>query len=68
LVEALTKAIGPVAPQIVSEQMAMLNESRYAFPETRIEELLKLIEHEITDDEWTVFSLQYFGQRVNRSS
>ena len=63
LIQALTKAIGPVAPQVVREQMATLSESRYAFPESRIDELLNLIEREITDDEWAVFSIHYFGKR-----
>lgn len=59
LIEALTKTIGAVAPQIVREQIALLDESRYAFSESRIDELLKLIEHEITDDEWKSFSSYY---------
>jgi hypothetical protein len=39
LIEALTKAIGPVAPQMVREQIAVLCESRHAFPESRIRAL-----------------------------
>jgi hypothetical protein len=42
LIEALPKAIGPVAPQIVREHIAVLCESRYAFPESRIRELMAL--------------------------
>lgn len=63
LIEALTKAIGPVAPQIIREQMAMLGESRYSFPDSRIDGLLELIERELTDDEWTLFSTYYFPRR-----
>jgi hypothetical protein len=51
LIEALTKAIGPVAPQIVREHIAALCESRYAFPESRIRELMALIEREMTYEE-----------------
>jgi polysaccharide biosynthesis transport protein len=62
LVEALSKAIGPIAPEIVREQIAVLGEPRYAFPGNRIDELLKLIQRAITEDELKLFSSHYFGK------
>ncbi len=55
LTEALTKAVGPVAPLIVRAQIDTLGESQVAFPEGRISELLKSIQSEITHDELKLF-------------
>ena len=63
LLEGLTKAIGPLAPQIVREQISMLSESRYSFPESRINELLELIKRQLSDAEWTLFLIYYSSKR-----
>jgi hypothetical protein len=62
VVEALTKSIGPLAPKIVHEHIASLGESRYAFPENRIDDLLQSLEAAITDDQLKSFSTHLFGQ------
>jgi hypothetical protein len=56
IVDALNKTMGPIALTIVQEHVAALGESRYAFPESRIDELLKSLESAITDDELKSFS------------
>ena len=61
--EALTKTIGPIAPTIVHEHIALLGESRYAFPEKRIGELVKSIEGAITNEELALFSRHFFGEK-----
>jgi capsular exopolysaccharide synthesis family protein len=47
LIAAVMKAIGPIAPFVVHEQIRSLGESYSAFPKSRIGELIKLIQHEI---------------------
>jgi polysaccharide biosynthesis transport protein len=49
LIETLTKAIGSTAPVLVRDQIAILGESEFSFPKSRIDELLKLIEREIDE-------------------
>ena len=56
VVDALTKSIGPLAPKIVQEHIASLGESRYAFPEDRINDLLQSLKAAITDDQLKSFS------------
>jgi polysaccharide biosynthesis transport protein len=56
VVEALTQSIGPLAPKIVQEHIASLGESRYAFPENRINDLLQSLKAAITDDQLRLFS------------
>jgi hypothetical protein len=48
LIAAVTKSIGPIASQVVREQMAVLGESCDAFPKNRVGELVKLLQHEIS--------------------
>ncbi|MEX0802793.1 MAG: polysaccharide biosynthesis tyrosine autokinase [Candidatus Binatia bacterium] len=62
VIEALTKTIGPIALTIVHEHIAALGESRYAFPENRIDELLKSLQAGITDDESKLFSRHFSGK------
>jgi hypothetical protein len=49
LIEALTKAIGPIVPVLVRDQIAILGESEFYFPKRRVGELLKLIEREMDE-------------------
>jgi capsular exopolysaccharide synthesis family protein len=63
VVEALTLSIGPLAPKIVQEHIASLGESRYAFPESRINELLQSLKAAITDEQLQLFSSHLFGNR-----
>ena len=49
LTENLTKAIGPIAPMVVRDHIAILGESESAFPKNRVDELLKLIQREIDE-------------------
>jgi capsular exopolysaccharide synthesis family protein len=62
IVEALTKTMGPIALSIVQEQIAALGESRYAFPENRIEDLMKSLEGAITDEELKSFARHFSGK------
>jgi hypothetical protein len=55
LLEVLTTILGPVAPSVVREQIAVLGESHFAFPKNRTRELVKLIEREITPEELARF-------------
>jgi hypothetical protein len=61
VVEALTKSIGPLAPKIVQEHIASLGESRYAFPENRINELLQSLKAAITEEQLKTFTISLFG-------
>ena len=61
VVEALTKSIGPLAPKIVQEHIAVLGESRYAFPENRINELLLSLKASMTDEQLKSFSTHLVG-------
>jgi hypothetical protein len=61
VVEALTLSIGPLAPKIVQEHIASLGESRYAFPENRINDLLQSLKAAITDDQLKTFTINLFG-------
>ena len=45
------ESVGPVAPFIVHHHIGLLGESREAFPKSRIEELVKSIEPEISQPE-----------------
>jgi Mrp family chromosome partitioning ATPase len=63
IVEALTKSIGPLAPKIVQEHITALGESRYGFPDNRIEDLVKSLETAITNDELKLF-LRHFSKTV----
>ncbi len=47
LIAAVTKSLGPVAPLLVRDQIAVLGESFDAFPKMRIGELVKLLQQEI---------------------
>lgn len=49
LLEALSNAIGPIAPLVVRDQIAILGESESAFPKSRIGELVNLIQGEIDE-------------------
>jgi polysaccharide biosynthesis transport protein len=61
VVEALTLSIGPLAPKIVQEHIASLGESRYGFPESRIDELLQSLKTAITDEQLKTFMINLFG-------
>jgi capsular exopolysaccharide synthesis family protein len=50
LTEALTEAIGPIAPLVIREQIAALGESESVFPQRRIGELLERLYGELTND------------------
>ena len=62
VIEALSDAIGPIAPIIVQEHIAALGESRYGFPEHRIDELVKSLQAAITDGELQSFSKNLVGK------
>jgi capsular exopolysaccharide synthesis family protein len=47
LLKALLDAVGPVAPLILRDHIALLGESQDAFPKSRVDELVKLIAPEI---------------------
>jgi hypothetical protein len=47
LVEILMEAIGPMAPLVVRDHIALLGESRDAFPKSRVDELVQSIAPEI---------------------
>ena len=64
VIEALTKTMGPIALTIVQEHITALGESRYDFPENRIDELVKSLEAAITDDELKSFS-KHFGRDLS---
>ena len=49
LSDFLADAIGPVAPLILRDQIAALGETQDAFPERRLDELLDLLEHQISN-------------------
>ena len=59
VIEALSMTMGPIAVTIVHEHIAALGESRYAFPEERIGELLKSLEAAITQEELGAFSKHF---------
>ena len=65
VIEALTNAIGPIAPIIVQEHIAALGESRYGFPEHRIDELVKSLQAAITDGELKSFSKNFGKDSVS---
>jgi hypothetical protein len=65
VIEALSMAMGPIAVTIVQEHIAALGESRYAFPENRIDELLKSLQGAITADELKAFSRHFFGKDLD---
>jgi succinoglycan biosynthesis transport protein ExoP len=67
VIEALSMIMGPIAVTVVQEHIAALGESRYAFPENRIDELLKSLEAAITDDELKSFSKHFFGKNLRSS-
>ena len=62
VIEALTDAVGPIAPIIVHEHVAALGESRYGFPEHRIDELIRSLELSITEGELQLFSKNLVGK------
>jgi capsular exopolysaccharide synthesis family protein len=64
VVEALTLSIGPLAPKIVQEHIASLGESRYAFPENRLDELVQSLKTAITDDQAKLFSRHLFANQT----
>jgi capsular exopolysaccharide synthesis family protein len=47
LLKSLLDAVGPVAPLILRDHIALLGESQDAFPKNRVDELVKLIAPEI---------------------
>jgi hypothetical protein len=59
VIEALSMTMGPIAVTIVQEHITALGESRYAFPEERIGELLKSLEAAITQEELRTFSKHF---------
>ena len=59
IIEALSMTMGPIAVTIVQEHIAALGESRYAFPEKRLGELLKSLEAAMTEDELRAFSKHF---------
>jgi hypothetical protein len=66
VIEALSMTMGPIAVTIVQEHIAALGESRYAFPEERIAELLKSLEAAITEEELRAFTTHFQnGGRVH---
>jgi polysaccharide biosynthesis transport protein len=48
LIATVTKSLGPIGPLVVRDQIRLLGESYEAFPKRRIAELIKLLQHEIT--------------------
>jgi succinoglycan biosynthesis transport protein ExoP len=50
MVSNLSRALGPVAPLIVRDQIVMLGESQEAFPKSRLKELLKRLCQEILNE------------------
>jgi capsular exopolysaccharide synthesis family protein len=48
----LTEVAGPMAPLIIRDQIALLGESRAAFPKNRLKELFKKISQEIPNEEF----------------
>ena len=64
VVEALTLSIGPLAPKIVQEHIASLGESRYAFPENHLNELVQALKTAITDDQAKSFSKHLFANQT----
>ena len=65
IIQALTEVMGPSAPLIVREQIAILGESEDAFPKARITELVNLCKHEIIRDELARFQLRISEQLRN---
>jgi hypothetical protein len=66
VIEALSMTMGPIAVTIVQEHIAALGESRYAFPEKRLGELLKSLEAAITEEELRAFTTHFHnGGRVD---
>ena len=59
IIEALSMTMGPIAVAIVQEHIAALGESRYAFPEKRVGELLKSLEAAITEEELRTFTKHF---------
>jgi hypothetical protein len=51
LMDIFMESVGPVAPFIVHHHIGLLGESREAFPKSRIDELVKSIEPEISQPE-----------------
>ena len=51
LMDIFMESVGPVAPYIVGHHIGLLGESREAFPKSRIGELVKSIEPEISQPE-----------------
>jgi hypothetical protein len=50
MVANLSKAVGPMAPLIVRDQIIMLGESQRQFPKSRLKELLGLVGQEILNE------------------
>jgi hypothetical protein len=46
----LSEAVGPMAPLIIRDHIALLGESRVAFPKKRLKELVERVSQEILDD------------------
>jgi hypothetical protein len=59
VIEALRKTIGPIASTIVHEHISALGESRYDFPASRMDELVRSIEGAMTAEELKLFSKYY---------
>ena len=51
LMDIFMESVGPVAPFIVGHHIGLLGESKEAFPKSRIDELVKSIEPEISQPE-----------------
>jgi capsular exopolysaccharide synthesis family protein len=51
LIDAFMESVGPMAPLIVRDRIALLGESQDAFPKSRVDELVKLIAPEIFHSE-----------------
>jgi capsular exopolysaccharide synthesis family protein len=59
VIGALAKTIGPIASTIVHEHISALGESRYDFPASRIDELVRSIEGAMTAEELKLFTRYY---------
>ena len=51
LASILTEVMGPMAPLVLRDQMESLGESRENFPEAKLDELIALVSHEISDNQ-----------------
>jgi hypothetical protein len=50
MTRAATKAMGPMAYLVIRDQISALGESRDAFPQTKLRELIELVSREILNE------------------